>query len=304
MAVHDDDLRRAGRLRAAYSRVDLLGIEPAPFLVHRLAAGRLLPLDDACDAFHVADDVHLHADAPCLAASALDRISPTISVFESAYCCTYFQSRARELPLRSRVALAVGFVRAQPVAKQQHPVRLFTAGRKDVEIDVRVRTLEDPVLEPLRLADHEDVARPLEVGQVRRLVRRVGDLEHHVDDRLGGQRRHRRRACVLQSHDPGAEHVADAHRLALEPHRPFRVVLDDVDPRLQLGRRAHVRLGKALVVRLDIVGIACAFPHSTTTSPTISPREFSTGTVSRSSPRKRASAGRKGRGLPSSDLTA
>ena len=61
VAVHDDDLGRTGRLRAAHGGVDLLGVEPPPFLVHRVAAARLLPLDDAGDAFHVADDVNLHA---------------------------------------------------------------------------------------------------------------------------------------------------------------------------------------------------------------------------------------------------
>ena len=94
VAVHDDDLRGAGRLRAANGGVDLLGVEPTALLVHRVAARRLLPLDDAGDALHVADDVHLHASPPCLAASALDMISSTIAVFASAYCCTYFQSRA------------------------------------------------------------------------------------------------------------------------------------------------------------------------------------------------------------------
>ena len=59
VAVHDDDLGRPGRLRAAHRRVDLLGVQLAPLLVHRLAACGLLRLDDP-DALHVADDVHLH----------------------------------------------------------------------------------------------------------------------------------------------------------------------------------------------------------------------------------------------------
>src|SRR5581483_4427769 len=60
VVVHDDDLRRAGRLRAAHRRVDLLGVEDAALLVELLAAGALLPLDDAGDALHVADDVDAH----------------------------------------------------------------------------------------------------------------------------------------------------------------------------------------------------------------------------------------------------
>ena len=60
VAVHDDDLGRAGRLRAADGGVDLLGVELPPLLVHRRAAGRLRPLHDPGDALHVADDVDAH----------------------------------------------------------------------------------------------------------------------------------------------------------------------------------------------------------------------------------------------------
>ena len=60
VAVHDDDLRRAGRLRAAHGGVDLLGVEDAALVVELLAAGRLLPLDDPGDALHVADHVNAH----------------------------------------------------------------------------------------------------------------------------------------------------------------------------------------------------------------------------------------------------
>ena len=60
MAVHDDDLRRAGRLRAAHGGVDLLGVEDATLVVELLAARHLLPLDDAGDTLHVADDVDAH----------------------------------------------------------------------------------------------------------------------------------------------------------------------------------------------------------------------------------------------------
>ena len=40
VAVHDDDLGRAGRLRAAHGRVDLLGVEDAALVVRLLSAGR------------------------------------------------------------------------------------------------------------------------------------------------------------------------------------------------------------------------------------------------------------------------
>ena len=66
VTVHDDDLRRAGSLRAAHGRVDLAGVEAASLLVHRVAARHLLPLDDPGDALHVADDEDLH-DAKVIA---------------------------------------------------------------------------------------------------------------------------------------------------------------------------------------------------------------------------------------------
>src|SRR6266540_6645959 len=62
VAVHHHDLGRAGRLGAPNSGVDLLRIEAPPLLVHRRAALDLLPLDDAGDTLHVADDVDSH---PC-----------------------------------------------------------------------------------------------------------------------------------------------------------------------------------------------------------------------------------------------
>ena len=164
VAVHDDDLRGAGRLRAANGGVDLLGVEPAAFLVHRVAARRLLPLDDAGDALHVADDVHFHASPPCLAAFARDMISVDDRRLRVRVLLHVFPVARRQLPLRGRVALPVGVVPAEPVAKQHHPVRLLAAGREDVEIDVRVRPLEEPVLEPLRLADLKYVAGGFEVG--------------------------------------------------------------------------------------------------------------------------------------------
>src|SRR5439155_10281221 len=63
VAVHDDDLRRPSRAGAAHRRVDLLGVQTAALLVHRIAARRLLPLDDSGHALHVADHEDLHRNA-------------------------------------------------------------------------------------------------------------------------------------------------------------------------------------------------------------------------------------------------
>src|SRR5262245_25794419 len=70
VAVHDDDLGRAGGLGAAHRSVDLLRVEPARLLVERLATLDLLPLDDARDTLHVADDEDLHLTLPISRSSA------------------------------------------------------------------------------------------------------------------------------------------------------------------------------------------------------------------------------------------
>src|SRR5207248_404390 len=60
VAIHDHDLGRTGGAGAPHRRIDLLGVEAAAFLVHLMPTGHLLPLDDARDAFHVANDVDAH----------------------------------------------------------------------------------------------------------------------------------------------------------------------------------------------------------------------------------------------------
>src|SRR4029453_5586303 len=64
VAVHDDDLGRPGRLRAADRGVDLPGVELAPLLEHESARIRLVALHDPADALHVADDVNAHWEEP------------------------------------------------------------------------------------------------------------------------------------------------------------------------------------------------------------------------------------------------
>src|SRR5438874_8902573 len=60
VAVHDDDLGRAARLRSTDGGVDLLGVELSALFEHRLAGVRLLGVDDPGDALHIADDVDAH----------------------------------------------------------------------------------------------------------------------------------------------------------------------------------------------------------------------------------------------------
>ncbi len=130
-----------------------------------------------------------------------------------------------------------------------------------MEVDVRVRTLEQPVLAPVGLADREHVAGRLEVGHVRRLVGRVWHLEHDVDDRLCREARDGRRSRVLEPDDPVAECGADARLLALVERRPRRVVLGYLDAcGLSSARPTNAGHGEADLVRRDIVRIACDSP--------------------------------------------
>src|ERR1041385_2109654 len=78
-----------------------------------------------------------------------------------------------ELALGRGVALAVGRVRSQVVPEQQHPVQLLAARREHMYVHDRVWPVEHPMLEPVGLADAEDVTRRLHAGHVRDLVRRV-----------------------------------------------------------------------------------------------------------------------------------
>ena len=76
VAVHDDDLGRARRLRAAHGRVDLAGVEAASLLVHRVAARDLLPPDDPGDSLHVRHDEDPH-DAKVIAPTTSSRLLRT-----------------------------------------------------------------------------------------------------------------------------------------------------------------------------------------------------------------------------------
>src|SRR6478752_2580065 len=64
-----------------------------------------------------------------------------------------------QLALGPLITDALVVVGAQAVAKRQHAVDLPAAVAECVEVDVRVRPLEQAVLEPVRFADAQDVAR-------------------------------------------------------------------------------------------------------------------------------------------------
>ena len=86
----------------------------------------------------------------------------------------------------SSIKLAVREVGAEPVSEHQHSVDLGTPSRERVEVDVRVRPLEHPVLVPVSLPDVKSVASRREYRYVRRFVRGIGHDENDVNDGLGG----------------------------------------------------------------------------------------------------------------------
>src|SRR5262245_36695676 len=69
----------------------------------------------------------------------------------------------RELALHLRIQLAIRRVRPQVVAESEHPLDLFAACREDVQVDVRVRSLEQAVLIPLGFTDRESIASRLKI---------------------------------------------------------------------------------------------------------------------------------------------
>src|ERR1700730_13642727 len=84
---------------------------------------------------------------------------------------------AGKLALGALVELAVRSVAAQPVAEEQHTVNLRAAGRENMQVDVRIWSIEQAMLVPVRLADAQHIAGSFQGRDVGLLVRRLGDAE-------------------------------------------------------------------------------------------------------------------------------
>src|SRR5687767_8949137 len=78
-----------------------------------------------------------------------------------------------EVALRLLVQRPVVVVTAEPITERQHPVDLCRPDGEDVDVRLGIRSLEQPVLEPLGLADAEHVARALHRRHVGGLLLRV-----------------------------------------------------------------------------------------------------------------------------------
>ncbi len=85
-----------------------------------------------------------------------------------------------------------------------------------MQIDVRVRALEDAVLIPLGFAGSKHVPGRLQCGHVARFGARVRHGENDVDTRLGGEPRHGCRADVLDLQCGIAQGTTYPRGLALE----------------------------------------------------------------------------------------
>ena len=105
------------------------------------------------------------------------------------------------------------------------------------------------MLEPVRLPDPQDVAACLHWRDVGRLVGRIRDGEHDVDDRLRRQAGHGRRADVLQEPNAIAKDRSNPRRLAREQGRPGRVVRRELDRPGEHLRLADRRRSKRFLAR-------------------------------------------------------
>ena len=95
-----------------------------------------------------------------------------------------------------------------------------------MEIDVRVRPFEHPVLVPVRLSNVKSIASRRKCRKVRPFVCRVGHDENDVNNWLGGQTRYRCRTHMLDSQRLLREDSPYPGGLPLELVRPSRIVVD------------------------------------------------------------------------------
>jgi hypothetical protein len=102
-----------------------------------------------------------------------------------------------QLTFGALIEIAIGGIRAQPIAKQKRPIDFRTALRIYVQVDFRVQAFEHPMLEPIGLADTKCVAGGLKRRRVCTFIRRVSQNQDNIDHWLGGEPRHGCGAGVL-----------------------------------------------------------------------------------------------------------
>src|SRR6185436_1133508 len=129
-----------------------------------------------------------------------------------------------ELLLRAGIQGDILWSDAQPVAEQAAALELGAAGRKHVQVRLRRGALEQPVLEPFRLANDQTIARALQRRTISRFVGRIAHGELDVDHRFCRETRYGSRPDVLDEQRGTAERGANLRLLGLEQPRPAGIV--------------------------------------------------------------------------------
>ena len=142
VAVHDDDLRRARRLRAADGRVDLAGVEAAALLVHRVAARHLLPLDDAGDSLHIGDDEDFHG-AKVIAPTSSSRL-----LLSGVSASSSISEHVRERRADRAVRTVLGLQRDPTAILVRRAEEPFGAALRDPAGRSRIRSVSIEPREP------------------------------------------------------------------------------------------------------------------------------------------------------------
>src|SRR5262249_35344692 len=98
-----------------------------------------------------------------------------------------FPCSGGKFPLSAFVRSTVCIVGAQPVSKYEHLFDFRTTIGIAMEVDIRIRTLEHAVFVETRFAYPQGIARSFESRHVGFFIRRIGDDQHYIDYRLGGE---------------------------------------------------------------------------------------------------------------------
>ena len=144
-----------------------------------------------------------------------------------------------ELALEVGVQGEVAGVLGQPAGEGEVSLRLDRVRRPDVHVGVRVVVLEDAVLLELRLTDRQHQAGRLEVAQPGVLVGRVGDGQVDVDDGLGPEPAHGRRADGGDREHAVTQSVSQRRLDLLVRRRPARIGCDHLDHPRRGARETH-----------------------------------------------------------------
>jgi hypothetical protein len=98
-----------------------------------------------------------------------------------------------------------------------------------VHVHVLRRRAQHAVLVEVGFAHAQNVSGRFERREIRALIRRIGDNEQDVDDRLRREPGYGGRADVLDPQLAAVQRGTDLGRFVCEPRSPGRVVLEQAD---------------------------------------------------------------------------